>query len=271
MSNSSLVTYTEWSPFYTSPRSDSIRGLSIHTMAGPSSVEGCGQVFQTSESSSHYGIGPDGRIGQYVDEGDRAWCCSHEVDHSVVTIEVSSIQSYEEPYECTKAAYESLLSLCTDICRRNKIAELRWKEGEKFCPAYTDNWTACNMVPHRYTTDKDKSCPGSYLFGKYGEIAAEVNRRLAAASPSTGAEKPAAEEEEPMDPQKFIESLTDQQAFLILQKATRHQEALPEPEWSQKEGYWSKATQAGLVDGTSPDAPMKRCEVVAVLGRKGLV
>ena len=110
MSNSKLVVYTKLSPHCTKPRQGKIKGISIHTMAGPGSVEGCGQVFQTSEASSHYGIGPDGRIGQYVLEENRAWCCSHRVDHEVVTIEVSSIQAYREPYECTAAAYQSAKS-----------------------------------------------------------------------------------------------------------------------------------------------------------------
>ncbi len=178
MSNSLLVSYTKLSPHCTKPRQGKICGISIHTMAGPASVEGCGQTFQTSEASAHYGIGPDGRIGQYVKEEDRAWCCSHKVDHYVVTIEVSSIQAYKEPYECTPAAYKSLIDLCVDICQRNGIKRLLWVEGKENCPAFTGKWDVCNMVPHRYTTDKGKSCPGNYLFGKYGEIAAEVNRRL---------------------------------------------------------------------------------------------
>ena len=132
MSNSKLVVYTKLSPHCTKPRQGKIKGISIHTMAGPGSVEGCGQVFQTSEASSHYGIGPDGRIGQYVLEENRAWCCSHKVDHEVVTIEVSSIQSYQEPYECTDAAFESLINLCVDICQRNGIRELIWKEGKQY-------------------------------------------------------------------------------------------------------------------------------------------
>ena len=149
-------------------------------MAGNGSIEGCGQVFQTTRASSHYGIGSDGRIGQYVLESDRAWCCSHAVDHSVVTIEVASIDVYKEPYRCTEKAYESLINLCVDICKRNGIKKLIWKEGKQYCPAYTGRWDVCNMVPHRYTTDKGKSCPGNYLFGKYGEIAKEVNKRLSA-------------------------------------------------------------------------------------------
>ena len=258
MSNSKLAVYTKLSPYCTKPRQGKIRGISIHTMAGPGSVEGCGEVFQTSKASSHYGIGPDGRIGQYVLEENRAWCCSHPVDHEVVTIEVSSIQKYREPYQCTDAAYRSLIDLCVDICRRNGIRALRWKEGTGNCPAYTKDWNACNMVAHRYTSNTGKSCPGNYLLGKYGDIAAEVNRRLNG-------------EEEPMDIGRLIETITDDQAYQLMTKAMRHAATLPEPAWSQEEGHWARATAAGLVDGAAPERPMKRDEAIAILGRKGLV
>lgn len=258
MSNSKLVVYTKLSPHCTKPRQGKIKGISIHTMAGPGSVEGCGQVFQTSEASSHYGIGPDGRIGQYVLEENRAWCCSHKVDHEVVTIEVSSIQSYQEPYECTAAAFESLIDLCVDICQRNGIKKLIWKEGKQYCPAFTGNWAVCNMVPHRYTTDKGKSCPGNYLFGKYGEIAERVNARLKG-------------EDEDMDINKLLSEMTNEQAYELVKKAEIHAATLPDDDWSQKEGWWEKAQEAGVSDGTSPVRHMKRNEVVAILGRLGLL
>lgn len=258
MSNSKLVVYTKLSPHCTKPRQGKIKGISIHTMAGPGSVEGCGQVFQTSEASSHYGIGPDGRIGQYVLEENRAWCCSHKVDHQVVTIEVSSIQSYKEPYECTAAAFESLIDLCVDICQRNGIKELIWKEGRQYCPAFTGNWAVCNMVPHRYTTDKGKSCPGNYLFGKYGEIAERVNARLKG-------------EDEDMDINKLLSEMTNEQAYELVKKAEIHAATLPDDDWSKKEGWWEKAKEAGVSDGTSPVRHMKRNEVMAILGRLGLL
>lgn len=258
MSNSKLVVYTKLSPHCTKPRQGKIKGISIHTMAGPGSVEGCGQVFQTSEASSHYGIGPDGRIGQYVLEENRAWCCSHKVDHRVVTIEVSSIQSYEEPYECTAAAFESLIDLCVDICQRNGIKKLIWKEGKQYCPAFTGNWAVCNMVPHRYTTDKGKSCPGNYLFGKYGEIAERVNARLKG-------------EDEDMDINKLLSEMTNEQAYELVKKAEIHAATLPDDEWSRQEGWWEKAQEAGVSDGSSPVRHMKRNEVVAILGRLGLL
>lgn len=258
MSNSKLVVYTKLSPHCTKPRQGKIKGISIHTMAGPGSVEGCGQVFQTSEASSHYGIGPDGRIGQYVLEENRAWCCSHKVDHEVVTIEVSSIQAYHEPYECTAKAFESLIDLCVDICQRNGIKELIWKEGRQCCPAFTGNWAVCNMVPHRYTTDKGKSCPGNYLFGKYGEIAERVNARLKG-------------EDEDMDINKMLSEMTNEQAYELVKKAEIHAATLPDDDWSKKEGWWEKAKEAGVSDGSSPVRHMKRNEVVAILGRLGLL
>lgn len=258
MSNSKLVVYTKLSPHCTKPRQGKIKGISIHTMAGPGSVEGCGQVFQTSEASSHYGIGPDGRIGQYVLEENRAWCCSHKVDHQVVTIEVSSIQSYQEPYECTEAAFDSLIDLCVDICQRNGIKKLIWKEGKQYCPAFTGNWAVCNMVPHRYTTDKGKSCPGNYLFGKYGEIAERVNARLKG-------------EDEDMDINKLLSEMTNEQAYELVKKAEIHAATLPDDDWSKKEGWWEKAQEAGVSDGSSPVRHMKRNEVVAILGRLGLL
>ena len=258
MSNSKLVVYTKLSPHCTKPRQGKIKGISIHTMAGPGSVEGCGQVFQTSEASSHYGIGPDGRIGQYVLEENRAWCCSHKVDHEVVTIEVSSIQSYREPYECTEAAFESLIDLCVDICQRNGIKKLVWKEGKQYCPAFTGNWAVCNMVPHRYTTDKGKSCPGNYLFSKYGEIAERVNARLKG-------------EDEDMDINKLLAEMTDEQAYEIVRKAEMHAHTLPDDEWSEKEGWFKKAHELDISDGSDPVRHMKRNEVMAVLGRLGLL
>lgn len=258
MSNSKLVVYTKLSPHCTKPRQGKIKGISIHTMAGPGSVEGCGQVFQTSEASSHYGIGPDGRIGQYVLEENRAWCCSHRVDHEVVTIEVSSIQAYKEPYECTAAAFESLINLCVDICQRNGIKELIWKEGKQYCPAFTGNWAVCNMVPHRYTTDKGKSCPGNYLFGKYGEIAERVNARLKG-------------EDEDMDINKLLSEMTNEQAYELVKKAEIHAETLPDDGWSEKEGWFKKAVDIGVSDGSGPVRHMKRNEVMAILGRLGLL
>lgn len=78
-------------------------------------------------------------------------------------------------------------------------------------------------------------------------------------------------EELDMTIQEFIDQLTDEQAYTLLQKATRHASTLPEPEWSQKEGGWAAGTAKGITDGTGPERPVKRDEVMAMLGRLGLL
>ena len=87
-----------------------------------------------------------------------------------------------------------------------------------------------------------------------------------------GAVRPAFEEEEDdMNINKLLSEMTDEQAYTLLEKAQRHAAKLPEQEWSAKEGHWQAATDAGVVNGTAPEGLVKRCELTAVLGRKGLI
>lgn len=79
------------------------------------------------------------------------------------------------------------------------------------------------------------------------------------------------EEDEDMDIEKMLTEITDEQAYKLMQKAYLHAASLPEPEWSKNEGHWQRATNTGVVNGSNPEAYMKRDEVIAVLGRKGLV
>ena len=46
---------------------------------------------------------------------------------------------------------------------------------------------------------------------------------------------------------------------------------LPEAAWSQKEGAWKRAQEAGVMDGTGPERYLKRDELAAVLGRRDLL
>ena len=76
MSNSSLVSYTRISPHKYSPRDHAIDTITIHCMAGNLSLQTCGQIFQTRQASSNYGIDSAGQIALYVDESDGSWCSS---------------------------------------------------------------------------------------------------------------------------------------------------------------------------------------------------
>ena len=120
-----------------------------------------------------------------MDEGDRSWCTSSGVnDHRAITIEVAS--DNKEPYAVTEKAYAAMLDLVTDICKRNGIKKLVWSTNKN---ERMNHLNGCNMTVHRDYANK--SCPGTYLYSRHGEIAAEVNKRLGA----TDTAKPEPEEQ----------------------------------------------------------------------------
>lgn len=173
MSNSKLVVYTNWSPNHSGKRNHKIDTVTIHHMAGNLTIESCGQIFArvSRQASSNYGIGTDGRIGQYVDEANRAWTTSSpENDNRAITIEVANDEIGGQ-WHVSDKAYESLLKLVTDICQRNGIKRLN----------YTGDKTG-NLTMHCWFAAT--ACPGNYLKSKFPDIAKEVNRRLKASEES---------------------------------------------------------------------------------------
>ena len=178
--NSKLVSYKKISPHKTSPRNHKIDTITIHCMAGNLSVETCGNVFQTRQASSNYGIGSDGRIALYVDEKDRSWATSSSSnDNRAVTIEVANDGGADTGWHVSGKAMNSLIELITDICKRNDIKELKWK-GDKSLIGQVNKQ---NMTVHRWFANK--SCPGDYLYGKHSYIAKEVNKKLKSTSSTT--------------------------------------------------------------------------------------
>ena len=174
MSNSPLVNYTRLSPNHSGKRNHKIDTISIHCMAGNLTVESCGRLFSdpSRKASSNYGIGSDGRIGLYVDEANRSWCTSSRSnDNRAVTIEVANISGSPD-YRVSERAYDALIDLLVDICKRNGIPELRWSADKKLI-GQTDKQ---NMTVHRWFANK--ACPGEWLYSHHGQIAADVNQRL---------------------------------------------------------------------------------------------
>lgn len=188
MSNSPLVNYTKISPNRTSPRNHKIDTITVHCVVGQCSVESLGSLFAdpARKGSSNYGIGYDGKIGLYVEEKDRSWCSGGkdengkpilvngisggDNDHRAITIEVASDATH--PYAVTQKAYDSLIKLLVDICKRNNIKELKWK-GNK---SLVGNIAQQNMTVHRWFANK--ACPGDYLYSRHGQIANAVNAQL---------------------------------------------------------------------------------------------
>ena len=184
MSNSSLVSYTKISPNRTSPRNHKIDTISIHCAVGQFTAK---EILNLSHfvkhdpqrgASCNYAVGCDGSIGLGVEEKDRSWCTSSRSnDNRAITIEVAS--GMKHPYEVTDKAYKALIDLLVDICKRNKIKELKWK-ADKSLIGQPDKQ---NMTVHRWFAAKD--CPGEYLYERHGQIAKEVNKKLNPPSDAT--------------------------------------------------------------------------------------
>lgn len=179
MSNSPLVNYTRISPNRSSRKGNKISKITIHHMAGNLSVETCGNVFAPSsrQASSNYGIGSDGRVGMYVEEHERAWTSSNgNNDRKAVTIEVANNQLAPN-WTVSDAAWNKLIELCVDICRRNGIDKLVWTGDAN------GNLTTHDMFANT-------NCPGPYLKPRMGDIANYVNNILSGNSNSAPQPQP---------------------------------------------------------------------------------
>lgn len=243
MSNSSLISYTKLSPNNSGKRTHKIDTITIHCMAGDLTVESCGALFakESTQASSNYGIGSDGRIALYVDEANRSWASSNrENDQRAVTIEVANNGGADKGWPVSDKAYAALIDLLTDICKRNSIKKLLWKGDKSLIGKINQQ----NMTVHRWFANK--SCPGDYLYNRHGQIAAEVNERL---------------EDEDMTQDKF-----NQMADTYFE-----QRAKKDPgKWSKTEREW--AEENGLINGDEKGkkmykSPITREELIVVLYR----
>ena len=171
--NSSLVDYKRISPHKTSPRGHKIDTITVHCLVGQwTAKRGCDYFATTNRKcSANYVVGKDGSIGLSVEEKDRSWCSSNKAnDHRAITIEVASDTTH--PYAVTDKAFNALIELVADICKRNKIKELKWK-ADKSLIGQVDKQ---NMTVHRWFANK--TCPGDYLYNKHFYIAEQVNKKL---------------------------------------------------------------------------------------------
>ncbi|MBR2634428.1 MAG: N-acetylmuramoyl-L-alanine amidase [Clostridia bacterium] len=174
--NSPLVTYTNITSHKTCPREKPIDTITIHCMVSQWTAKQCCDYFANTrrECSSNYAVGRDGSIGLSVDEKDRSWCSSNaENDNRAITIEVASDK--EAPYAVTDAAYDALISLVADVCKRNNVKKLVWSSEKE---DRVNHRNGCNMTVHRDFSNK--FCPGEYLYERQGEIAERVNKILSA-------------------------------------------------------------------------------------------
>ena len=177
--NSPLATRSIISPNKTSGR-DAILGITPHVTAGTGTAAGTAEWLArpTTKASANYVIGGDGAVVLGVDEKDRSWCTSSTAnDKNAITIEVCNTVA-AHPWPVSDKALDTLVDLCTDICRRNNIAALKFIRDDK---SLAGKWSEQNLTLHRWFANK--ACPGDYLISLYPAICKEVNSRLAGNAP----------------------------------------------------------------------------------------
>lgn len=184
--NSSLVSYSKLSPNHSGQRTHSIDRITPHCVVGQLTAESiCGCFTSPSrEASCNYGIGKDGKIALCVEEKNRSWCSSNSAnDQRAVTIECAS--DLNHPYAMTTAVYNSLVKLCTDICKRNGKKKLLWLGDKNKTLNYSPKSDEMVLTVHRWFASK--SCPGDWLYSRLGDLASKVTIKLGGnTSASTG-------------------------------------------------------------------------------------
>ena len=182
--NSPLVSYTKLSPNHSGQRTHSIDRITPHCVVGQCSVETLGNImYPTSrQASCNYGIGPDGRVGMYVEEKNRSWCSSSNAnDQRAITIECASDTFH--PYAMNDKVYATLITLCTDICRRNGKKKLLWFADKNKSLNYIPAADEMVLTVHRWFANK--SCPGDWLYSRLGDVAAKVTANLSSTASTT--------------------------------------------------------------------------------------
>ncbi len=170
-SNSSLISYAHLSPNADFPRTQKIETITIHHMAGNLSLEKVGELFSKRDynASSNYAIDSQGNIGLFVEEANRAWSSSNrENDNKAITIEVADDDEANGQWHVSRDAFDALVDLCVDICRRNNIDKL----------IYTGDAQG-NVTLHSMFSDTT-DCPGPYLTSQIPQLVNRVNVQLAA-------------------------------------------------------------------------------------------
>lgn len=166
MSNSPLATLQvpAHSNNYTRGRGGkAIDKIVMHHMAGVCSAYTCGTFFQNPDrkGSTHYGIGPEGEIAQYVDESNTAWANSNwNANQTAVSFETAN-SSRGGQWPVSDATLESVIKLVADIANRNNLGTLIRSK---------------NFFIHQDYTST--ACPGPYLISKIDEIIIRANNIL---------------------------------------------------------------------------------------------
>lgn len=252
--NSSLVSYTRITNNKTTLTSKTLNRITIHCFVGQVTAKRGVDYFATTKNkcSANYVVGYDGSIGLSVEEKDRSWCSSSgENDKQAITIEVASETT--KPYKVTDKAYQALLDLIIDICRRNGKNKVIWNNSKTQALAYKPKDNEIILTVHRWFATK--ACPGDYLYSLHSEIASTVTAKLNNQKEET---------------KKEDEEMTQEQFNIMMNNWIAEQANKDPSSWSAEARSW--AEKNGLITGDSQGRklykkPLTREEFTTVLYR----
>lgn len=181
---SKLIDASLDSPNCSSRNGKKIQLVTIHVVDGDLGLNTMLNMFAqpSFKASCNYCITSDGFIGGVVPEEKRSWCTSNRAnDEMAVTIEMANDGGKSTGYHVADAAIEALVELLVDICKRNGIPRLIWKNDKTLIGKPAEQ----NMTVHRWFANK--ACPGDYLMGRMASIAKEVNTIMEDNKPSSWA------------------------------------------------------------------------------------
>lgn len=165
MTVSNLSSVSIISPNTSGIRTAPISKVTVHHMAGDLTVEQCGSIFKSAsrQASSNYGVGSDGRIGCYLEEEYHPWTSSsYWNDDRAITLEVADYNLGD--WSPSRAAYQSTVLLCADICSRYGII-----------PEYTGDQYGTFTEHRMYAAT---SCPGDWWHAKMPDFVNDVKQAM---------------------------------------------------------------------------------------------
>jgi hypothetical protein len=133
------------------------------------------EEFIIRNCSANYAIGCNGDVGMSVPEGMVAKTSgSYANDSRAVTIEVADEPN--PPYKVNAVAYERLIELCVDICKRNGKDRLVWIGDKDTALAYSQKPNEMLLTVHRWF--QYTLCPGETLLDSMPDLAEKVTAEL---------------------------------------------------------------------------------------------
>lgn len=160
-----------------SKRTVAIDSIAIQCCCDTITLSDLGSIYKnpSSKSSAHYGIDTDGNIAVFVNEEYASWSISNTAINNRCISIMMIPSSNQSPYPCSQRACNSLVNLLVDICIRNNINSLKWKNDAEYAKISANGGpvTEQNIFIHKWF--RDVVDPGDWLLNNLSSIVSDAN------------------------------------------------------------------------------------------------